>query len=285
MTNQAPVAADDRATTAPGVAVEIEVTANDHDPDDPDSYPTLLLVTSPPAHGTAEERSGQAIRYTPDQGFTGTDRFRYALCDDVVDAAGHANCGTATVTVVTSATACSPAAGDRPVLHVTPHKGRGGTMLHIAATVDPRLATCHLRLLLGGTPLDPDVGVGPGGAISADRGVPGHVRPGPSPVRLATMRAQTVAETSFEVVPAPSPLRWPLRLAVGAAALLAGAAGRAAVRRLRKPAGSPGDLRAEPHTRPVVAAVEPAQDNSRSYSVRLEAHRDPGAQTVQEVVP
>jgi len=285
VTNQAPVAADDRATTAPGVAVEIEVTANDHDPDDPDSYRTLLLVTSPPAHGTAEERSGQAIRYTPDQGFAGTDRFRYALCDDVVDAAGHADCGTATVTVVTSATACSPAAGDRPVLHVSPHKGRGGTMLHITATVDPSLSTCHLRLLLDGTPLGPEVSVGTGGTIAADRRVPGDVRPGPSPVRLATMRALTVAETSFEVVPVPSPLRWPLRLAVGAAALLAGGLGRAAVRKLRRYFDPRNDLRAEPHTRPVVAAVEPAQDNSRSYSVRLEAHRDPGAQTVQEVVP
>jgi hypothetical protein len=102
-------------------------------------------------------------------------------------------------------------------------------------------------------------------------------------VRLATLRAQTLAEASFEVVPVPSPLRWPLRLAVGVAALLAGAAGRAAVRRLGKSAGSPGDLRAEPHDRPAVTAVEPANDSTRTARLRLEPHPDPGLQTVQEV--
>jgi hypothetical protein len=51
----------------------------------------------------------------------------------------------------------------------------------------------------------------------------------------------------------------------------------------RRPANPPDDIRAEPHTRPVEAAVEPAHDNTRTFSVRLEPHPDPGAQSVQEV--
>ena len=99
VTNQAPVAADDQATTTPDTLTTIEVTGNDRDPDDPDTYPTIVVVTGPPDQGTAEARPDLSIVYTPGPGFVGTDRFTYSLCDDVLNAIGQADCGTATVTV------------------------------------------------------------------------------------------------------------------------------------------------------------------------------------------
>jgi hypothetical protein len=245
-----------------------------------------VLVSSPPAHGTAEVQPDQTIVYTPARGFTGQDRFGYSLCDDVLNAAGGADCGSATVTVTVSGTTCLPAGGT-PSLEVSPGKGSSGTMLRISAAVDRRLAACPLRLFLGGTSLGPDVRVGGDGSISADRGVPGSVRRGRSNVRLATMSAQTLAERPFEVVGGPMP--WPVRLALGAGALLLGALARVAYRRWRKrhpgrrPVELPNDMRAEPHTRPVEVGVEPVPDGTQTFAVRLEPHADSGTQTLQEV--
>jgi hypothetical protein len=108
-------------------------------------------------------------------------------------------------------------------------------------------------------------------------------------MRLTTMGAQTVAETPFEVV--PPGLSLPLKLLIGAGALAAGALARAAFRRWRPSRGRsrvgefPEDFRVEPHTRPVEVTVEPEHDNTRTFSVRLEPHPDPGNQTVQEMNP
>jgi hypothetical protein len=125
--------------------------------------------------------------------------------------------------------------------------------------------------------------------------VPKDAKPGPSPIRLATMSAQTVAQTPFEVVPPGlSPL---LKLLIGAGALLAGALARIAFRRFRRWRTSqeqrrqrrlselPEDFRVKPHTRPVEVAVEPEHDTTRTFTVRLEPHPDPGNQTVQEMTP
>ena len=103
------------------------------------------------------------------------------------------------------------------------------------------------------------------------------------------MGAQTLAEPPFEVVLAG--LSLPLRLLIGAGALVAGAVARAAFRRWRpsRPRSRvgelPDDIRAEPHTSPVEVTVEPEHDNTRTFSVRLEPHPDPGNQTLQEMSP
>jgi Big-like domain-containing protein len=284
--NIAPTPVDDRASTLLDTPVAIDVTANDRNPDPDSGYPTLVLVSSRPLHGTAEVLPDNRIGYTPAKGFSGQDRFQYSFCDDVVNAAGTADCGTATVTVTVDRHACVPPAGASPPLHVDPVKGSGGTKLRITATVDGGLATCPLRLLLGGTRLGPDVQVGPDGSIAAERGVPGDARAGSSPMRLTTLTAQTVAEAPFEVVPPDPPwLRLLRRLLIGAGALLAGALVRAAFRGRRgsqkgRRAGEPPEnLRAEPHTRPVEVTVEPEHDNTRTLAVRLEPHPDPGNQT------
>jgi hypothetical protein len=289
--NQAPMAADDQATTTPGTATTIDVTGNDHDPDDPDTYRTIVLVTRSPDHGTAEAQPDQSILYTPGPGFVGTDRFEYGLCDDVVNAAGQADCGAATVTVRVDPLPCLPSERDHPSLRLEPKQGSGGTRLRITAAVDPRLATCQLRLLLGGTPLAPDVTVGDDGSIAAERGVPSGLKPGPNLMRLATMTAQTLAETPFEVVgPPPPPPSWLVRLLLTGGALAAGFLARAAFRRWKKPDGDedtdrrveqPDAIRAEPHSRPVEVTVEPVPDTTRTLAVRLEPHPDPGIQTIQ----
>jgi hypothetical protein len=200
--------------------------------------------------------------------------------------------GTATVTVtVADATACLPSSGNISSIKVNPSKGPGGKTVGITATVDRKLAACPFRLLLGGTPLGPDIPAGPDGSITAEREVPKDAKPGPSVMRLTTMGAQTLAETPFEVVPAG--LSLPLKLLIGAGALLAGALARIAFRRWRtsqeqrrqRRLSQLDDLRAEPHTRPVEVTVEPEHDNTRTFSVRLEPHPDPGTQTLQEMNP
>jgi hypothetical protein len=291
--NIAPVAAEDSARTIQDTPVSIPVTDNDRNPDPDIGYPTRVLVSSTPSHGTAEAQTDQTIIYTPEQGFIGQDRFQYSFCDDIINAAGQPDCGTATVTVtVTDARACLSSPGSISSIKVNPSKGPGGMTLGITATVDRKLAACPFRLLLGGTPLPPDVRAGPDGSITAERGVPNDAKPGPSPVRLATMSAQTLAETPFQIVPPGLSLL--VKLIIGAGALLAGALARAALRRWRPSQEKrarheldppPEDIRAEPHTRLVEVAVEPDRDATRTFTVRLEPHHDPGTRTVQEMSP
>jgi hypothetical protein len=81
VTNNPPVARDDTASTPKNVAVTIDVTANDYDPDgDP-----VTLISNPvivaPTKGTAVKVSGSSIKYAPNTGVTGTDRFQYEIGD------------------------------------------------------------------------------------------------------------------------------------------------------------------------------------------------------------
>jgi outer membrane autotransporter protein len=88
--NDAPNAVDDSATTGQGRAVTISVLANDTDIE---GDPLTIASVTNPNHGTAAI-AGTAVTYTPDPGFSGTDRFDYRARD------GEANSAPATVTVV-----------------------------------------------------------------------------------------------------------------------------------------------------------------------------------------
>ncbi len=80
--NQPPVAQPDAASTRESTSVDVEVTANDTDPDgDPVSVVVLNPILTPPTNGTAVRLSGSTIRYTPTAGFVGTDTFRYRISD------------------------------------------------------------------------------------------------------------------------------------------------------------------------------------------------------------
>jgi large repetitive protein len=88
--NSAPIAEDDTAVTLINTPVNIDVLANDSDPED-DAL-TITAVTDP-TNGTAVISSTQVI-YTPTTDFTGTDVFSYTISDgDLTDSA------TVTVTV------------------------------------------------------------------------------------------------------------------------------------------------------------------------------------------
>jgi hypothetical protein len=287
VTNEPPQAADDEADTVTGSAVAIPVTDNDRDPDDPDGYPSLLLVTKDPDHGTAEAQSERTILYTPEPGQVGPDRFRYSLCDDTLNAAGQADCGQATVTVnVADGERCL--ARDVSSIRVDPGKGRGGARLGITATVDRKLRACPFRLLLGETPLGPDVRAGDDGGITAQREVPGNVTPGTIPVRLTTLRGDVLAQASFEITRSWSWLSNPfVRGVLGMAALLAGGLAQAAWRRWWPGRGEPSDALAEDvrtrvYAGPAEVTTERVRDGTRTFAVRIEPHRDPGTQRLQE---
>jgi PKD repeat protein len=108
--NQAPDAVDDAASVAEDGSVDVDVLANDADPDGD----TLAVVgVSDPANGTATVNTDGTIRYVPDADFHGTDSFTYTVSD------GHGGTDTATVSVTVTPVNDLPNA----VLSVTPVTG------------------------------------------------------------------------------------------------------------------------------------------------------------------
>ena len=91
--NTAPTAVDDNAATAENTAVDINVVANDTDPEE-----DILSVTSvaTPTHGTAGIVPGSTttVTYSPNAGFNGADSFDYTISDGT-----DTDTGTVTVTV------------------------------------------------------------------------------------------------------------------------------------------------------------------------------------------
>jgi hypothetical protein len=88
--NRDPIALDDSDTTTPNTAVNVDVLANDSDPD-PEDVVTVDSVGNP-SNGSAAN-NGDSVTYTPDTDFTGTDTFSYTITD------GFGGSATATVTV------------------------------------------------------------------------------------------------------------------------------------------------------------------------------------------
>ncbi|HEX7277315.1 MAG TPA: Ig-like domain-containing protein, partial [Acidimicrobiales bacterium] len=84
------VAVTDGARTGVNTTVDIDVVANDSDPD---GSVRVISVADPP-HGTASIAAGK-VRYAPDAGFAGTDTFAYLVGDGV----GPTVTGTVTVVV------------------------------------------------------------------------------------------------------------------------------------------------------------------------------------------
>jgi len=88
-----PTAVDDIAETNEGVSVDVDVAANDTDPDN-NLDPTTVAITDPPPNGTVTvDPVTGVVTYTPDPDFYGTDSFTYSICDTT------ARCDTGEVTV------------------------------------------------------------------------------------------------------------------------------------------------------------------------------------------
>ncbi|AOY81572.1 Ig-like domain-containing protein [Moorena producens JHB] len=76
--NQPPEPANDTATTTSNTAVDINVLANDSDPD---SDPLTVTIEPQEFNGTAEVNQDNTITYRPNGDFTGTDTFTYQVSD------------------------------------------------------------------------------------------------------------------------------------------------------------------------------------------------------------
>ena len=87
-----PVANDDTVSTPSGLAVVINVAANDNDVDGNLNPNTTSLLTNP-TNGTVFNNGNGSLIYTPNKGFSGTDSFTYRICDT------NKLCDSATVTV------------------------------------------------------------------------------------------------------------------------------------------------------------------------------------------
>ena len=76
--NTPPDAVDDEAMTVLETSVDIDVLDNDTDPE---NDPLTVVSVEDPENGTVAILSNDNIRYTPDNGFIGTDTFDYTISD------------------------------------------------------------------------------------------------------------------------------------------------------------------------------------------------------------
>jgi hypothetical protein len=93
--NQAPVAANDSASTRKGKSVTVNVLANDIDVDGT-LVPSSVAIGSAPRNGTATRQANGTVVYAPKRTFTGTDSFTYTVQDDH---GARSNAATVTVQV------------------------------------------------------------------------------------------------------------------------------------------------------------------------------------------
>jgi len=88
-TNVAPIAAADLGATATGQAKAVSVTGNDTAGSNPATAPATpvpinpasILITAPPASGTAVKNPDGTVSYTPNANFFGQDSFTYTVQD------------------------------------------------------------------------------------------------------------------------------------------------------------------------------------------------------------
>jgi uncharacterized repeat protein (TIGR01451 family) len=78
--NQPPVAEPDQAATLPGVAVDIPVMANDHDPEGNGISLSAVPAASQQGAGLSLNGDG-SVHYVPVGGFHGVDTFSYTIAD------------------------------------------------------------------------------------------------------------------------------------------------------------------------------------------------------------
>ena len=100
--NGTPVGTDDTATTDEDTPVDVDVLANDTDPD---SDPLSVDSVTQPTNGAVTNNGGD-VTYTPDPDYNGTDTFTYTATDGVL------NTGPVTVTVTVTPINDDPVAVD-----------------------------------------------------------------------------------------------------------------------------------------------------------------------------
>lgn len=94
LANNKPIANDDNAQTAVSVLVNINVKANDTDPDGFSTLGTPILLTNP-LNGVVVQLANGTFNYTPNLNFIGQNSFTYSICDSGTPS----KCDTATVRI------------------------------------------------------------------------------------------------------------------------------------------------------------------------------------------
>jgi len=154
--NLAPIARDDLVMTREGEAVEIDVLANDVDPEG-NLSPTGVVIVQLPADGSVDFEAGVVI-YTPDVGFHGTDHLTY-----MVDDAQGARSNLATVTIGVASAALPPLAwGDVAVTET----GVAVTIDVLANDTDEDGALAPGTVELASAPQHGTVTIGPDGRVT-----------------------------------------------------------------------------------------------------------------------
>ncbi|AWH26813.1 Ig-like domain-containing protein [Stenotrophomonas sp. YAU14D1_LEIMI4_1] len=110
-----PDAVADTLLAAAGTSTILNVLANDTAPLNP-----VLTVTAAPANGLATVLADGTIRYSPSEGFTGSDSFTYRLC---LPAPAAGVCDSATVSVTVAATTLVANADDFTAAPIAPASG------------------------------------------------------------------------------------------------------------------------------------------------------------------
>jgi Ca2+-binding RTX toxin-like protein len=137
--NRAPNAAPDAATTNESTPVDIDVRANDSDPD---GDPIAAESVTQPAHGTASIEPNGLVRYVPTAGFRGSDSFTYTLRDG----RGGTDVAAVSLTVAPSYALTVSKTGDGRIVSTPAGIDCGatctadffsGTSVTLAATSDP----------------------------------------------------------------------------------------------------------------------------------------------------
>jgi VCBS repeat-containing protein len=134
--NSAPVARDDAATTGEDTPLDIDVLANDTDPDDD---PLSVTQVADPPHGATSINADGTVRYSPDAGFTGADSFTYTAGDP------GGLTAQATVTVTVSSTNVAPVFTSTPLTGATEGRPYAYTATAADGNGDPITLTAPTR--------------------------------------------------------------------------------------------------------------------------------------------
>jgi subtilisin family serine protease len=150
--NDPPVAGDDQTTVARGGSVNIDVTANDFDPDDD---PLTVEIESDPAHGTAVVEPDDTITYTHNGDTSTSDSFQYR----VTDPSGAFDVATVFITISNQA----PVANDDSA---TVNRGQSVTINVKANDNDPDDTRASLTVSIETPPSHGSAGVTADGQIT-----------------------------------------------------------------------------------------------------------------------
>ncbi len=149
VTNPAPIANPNTATTPEDTAVTVNILGNDSDPDGD----LLTVTTATAANGTVVINANGTITYTPDPNFNGTDTIVYTISD------GNGGTATSTVTVTVAAIDDAPTSTGLPNLFDSNSEVISVPLAPAFRDVDSPTLTYAATGLPTGLSIDPNTGL------------------------------------------------------------------------------------------------------------------------------